>query len=167
MTGLLTEDDPGKLRPANAVMIPSPMPTQVVASDEVWPSPRTGRQKRAEARIKEMADGIGWERGIKRRRVLETAAGTRRALSDGILTPIEPRWLDEVERCLTQLDVDSREGDTAGDNTSKHLARHPWRMDDERLLHPFRERGARAGEGRGNLAYGHVIGEPEGATIMS
>lgn len=271
MTGFLTEDEPEKLRPANEVMFPSPIPTQVVASDEFWPSPQTERQKRVEARIKEMADEIGGKQGMNRRRFLQTAAGmaaaflamnevygplygvskaeaqtpgaadaraaglanefifdvhthflrpdtrlmtfvqarrnvgqagwnpalvgveqtiemlmeanwfkemfldsdtkvalisgapsedprdwfltndmkfdarkrvndaagTRRVLSHGIFTPGQPGWMDEVERCLTELNVDSFKGYTVGDNTNKHLARHPWRMDDERLLYPL------------------------------
>jgi predicted TIM-barrel fold metal-dependent hydrolase len=280
MTGFLTEDDLEKLRPANEVMFPSPIPTQVVASDEFWPSPQTERQKQVEARIKAMADEIGGKQGLNRRRFLQTAAGmataflamnevygplygvskaeaqtpgaadaraaglanefvfdvhthflrpdtrlmtfvqarrnvgqagwnpalvgveqtiemlmeanwfkemfldsdtkvalisgapsedprdwfltndmkfdarkrvndaagTRRVLSHGIFTPGQPGWMDEVERCITELNVDSFKGYTVGDNTNKHLAQHPWRMDDEKLLYPFYERILRAGK---------------------
>src|SRR5690606_5728643 len=43
------------------------------------------------------------------------------------------------------LKPDSFKGYTVGDNTNKHLSRHPWRMDDEKLLYPFYEKLARAG----------------------
>jgi predicted TIM-barrel fold metal-dependent hydrolase len=280
MTGFLTEDDLEKLQPANEVMFPSPIPTQVVASDEFWPSPQTERQKRVEARIKAMADEYGPKQGMSRRRFLQTAAGmaaaflamneeygplygvskaeaqtpgaadaraatlrdqfimdvhthflrpdtrlmtfvqarrnvgqagwnpalvgveqtiemlmeanwfkemfldsdtkvalisgapsederdwfltndmkfdarkrvndaagTKRVLSHGIFTPGQPGWMEEVERCITELNVDSFKGYTVGDNTNKHLAQHPWRMDDEKLLYPFYERLVRAGK---------------------
>ena len=37
--GFLTDDEIGALRPAKDVMFPSPVPTQVVASDEFSPIP--------------------------------------------------------------------------------------------------------------------------------
>jgi cytochrome P450 len=54
--------------------------------------------------------------------------------------------MEEVERCIEQLNPDSWKGYTVGDNTNKHLAQHPWRMDDERLMYPFYERIQRAGK---------------------
>lgn len=75
MTGFLTEDDLAQLQPASEAMFPSPIPTQVVSSDEFWPTPQTERQKRVEARIKSMADEIGAKQGLGRRRFLQTAAG--------------------------------------------------------------------------------------------
>jgi predicted TIM-barrel fold metal-dependent hydrolase len=50
-----------------------------------------------------------------------------------------------VERSIEQLKPDSFKGYTIGDNTNKHLAIHPWRMDDEKLLYPFYERLLKAG----------------------
>ena len=282
MTGFLTEDDLAQLQPADEAMFPSPIPTQVVASDEFWPMPQNERQKRVEAKIKAMADEIAPKQGMSRRRYLQTAAGmaaaflamndeygplygvskaeaqtpgaaearaatladqfimdvhthflrpdtrlmtfvearrnvgragwnpqikveeqtiqslmeanwfkemfldsdtkvalisgapsedprdwfltndmkfdarkrvndaaggTRRVLSHGIFTPGQPGWMEEVERCITELNVDSFKGYTVGDNTNKHLAQHPWRMDDERLMYPFYERLLRAGKG--------------------
>jgi len=38
------------------------------------------------------------------------------------------------------LRPDSFKGYTIGDNTNKHLARHPWHLDDEKLLYPFYEK---------------------------
>ncbi len=36
-------------------------------------------------------------------------------------------------------------GYTIGDNTNKDLSRHPWRLDDEKLLYPAYEKMAKAG----------------------
>lgn len=279
MGGFLTDDDLNDLQPADEVMFPSPIPTQVISSDEFWPSPQTERQKQVEARIKAMADDYGARQGLNRRRFLQTAsgmaaaflamnevygplytvsraeaqtpeaaaarqsslagqfimdvhthflrpdtrimtfvqqrravgqagwnpalvgreqtiadlmeanwfkevfldsdtsvamisgapsddpqdwfltndmkfdarkrvndaAGTRRVMSHAIFTPGQPGWMDEVERCIEQLRPDSWKGYTVGDNTNKHLAQYPWRMDDERLMYPFYERILRAG----------------------
>ncbi len=279
MGGFLTDDDLNALQPADEVMFPSPIPTQVISSDEFWPSPQTERQKQVEARIKAMADDLGAKQGMDRRRFLQTAsgmaaaflamnevygplytvsraeaqqpeaaaarqsslagqfimdvhthflrpdtrimtfvqqrravgqagwnpalvgreqsitdlmeanwfkevfldsdtsvamisgapsddpqdwfltndmkfdarkrvndaAGTRRVMSHAIFTPGQPGWMDEVERVIEQLRPDSWKGYTVGDNTNKHLAQYPWRMDDERLMYPFYERILRAG----------------------
>lgn len=73
--GFLTDDDIAALRPAPEAMFPSPIPTQVVASDEFSPMPQNAAQKRVEARIKAMADEIGPRQGMDRRRFLATASG--------------------------------------------------------------------------------------------
>ena len=75
MGGFLTDDDLNALRPADEVMFPSPIPTQVISSDEFWPSPQTERQQQVEARIKAMADDYGAKQGLDRRRFLQTASG--------------------------------------------------------------------------------------------
>jgi predicted TIM-barrel fold metal-dependent hydrolase len=79
------------------------------------------------------------------RKRVNDAAGTKRVLSHAIFTPGRPGWMDEVERAIEQLKPDSFKGYTIGDNTNKHLAIHPWRMDDEKLLYPFYERLLKAG----------------------
>lgn len=279
MGGFLTDDDIAALRPADESMFPSPIPTQVVSSDEFWPMAQTPRQKDVEARIKTMADEIGGKQGLNRRKFLQTAsgmaaaflamnevygphyavsraeaqtadaanaraaalknqfimdvhthflrpdtrimtfvearravgragwnpdlvgkeqtiadlmeaswfkevfldsdtkvamisgapsedprdwfltndmkfdarkrvndaAGTRRVLSHAIFTPGQPGWMDEVERCIETLKPESWKGYTVGDNTNKHLAQHPWRMDDEKVTYPFYERILKAG----------------------
>lgn len=279
MGGFLTDDDIAALRPADEAMFPSPIPTQVVSSDEFWPMAQTPRQKEVEARIKSMADEIGPRQGQSRRKFLQTAAGmaaafvamnevygphyavsraeaqtpgaaaarsealknqfimdvhthflrpdtrimtfvearravgragwnpdlvgkeqtiadlmeaswfkevfldsdtkvamisgapsedprdwfltndmkfdarkrvndaagTRRVMSHAIFTPGQPGWMDEVERCIETLKPESWKGYTVGDNTNKHLAQHPWRMDDEKVVYPFYERILKAG----------------------
>ena len=73
--GFLTEDEIAALKPAPEAMFRSPVPTQVVASDEFSPIPQTPDQKRVEARIKDLADEIGAKQGLDRRRFLATASG--------------------------------------------------------------------------------------------
>ena len=72
-------------------------------------------------------------------------AGSRRMFSHAIFMPGMPGWMDDVDRAIDQLKPDSFKGYTVGDNTNKQLARHPWRMDDEKLLYPFYEKLVKAG----------------------
>jgi predicted TIM-barrel fold metal-dependent hydrolase len=71
--------------------------------------------------------------------------GSKRMFSHAIFMPGMDGWLDDVDRAIATLKPDSFKGYTVGDNTNKHLARHPWRLDDEKLLYPFYERIAKAG----------------------
>jgi hypothetical protein len=58
MGGFLTDDDLNQLQPADEVMFPSPIPTQVVSSDEFWPMPQTEKQKAVEKGRKSAIDGV-------------------------------------------------------------------------------------------------------------
>ena len=71
--------------------------------------------------------------------------GSKRMFSHAIFMPGMPGWMDEVDREIAELKPDSFKGYTVGDNTNKHLSRHPWRMDDEKLLYPFYEKLVKAG----------------------
>jgi predicted TIM-barrel fold metal-dependent hydrolase len=79
-------------------------------------------------------------------------AGTQRMFSHAIFMPGMPGWLDKVDRDLELQKPDSFKGYTVGDNTNKHLARHPWHLDDEKLLYPFYEKLVRASKARPSLA---------------
>ncbi|HVE50604.1 MAG TPA: amidohydrolase family protein [Casimicrobiaceae bacterium] len=72
-------------------------------------------------------------------------AGSRRMFSHATFMPGTPGWMEKVERDIEVLKPDSFKGYTVGDNTNKQLARHPWRMDDEKLLYPFYEKLLKAG----------------------
>jgi len=63
------------LLPAEEAAFPSPVPTQVVSSDEYLPTPQTEQQKEVEARLIEMADSLAKRQGVSRRRFFQTAAG--------------------------------------------------------------------------------------------
>ena len=73
--GFLTDEEIADLRPAQDTMFPSPIPTQVVASDEFAPIPQTPQQREVEARIKVMADEIGGKQNLSRRGFLSTTSG--------------------------------------------------------------------------------------------
>ena len=73
--GFLTDDEIAELRPARETMFPSPIPTQVVSSDEFAPIPQTPQQREVEARIKSMADEIGARQNRSRRGFLSTTSG--------------------------------------------------------------------------------------------
>ena len=72
-------------------------------------------------------------------------AKTRRMLSHAIFTPGYDGWLEQVDYALRELKPDSMKGYTIGDNTNKNLSKHPWRMDDEKLVYPAYERFLKAG----------------------
>jgi predicted TIM-barrel fold metal-dependent hydrolase len=72
-------------------------------------------------------------------------AGSRRLLSHAIFAPGYPGWMDEVDRAIAEDKPDSWKGYTVGDNTHKELSKHPWRMDDEKLVYPFYEKIVKAG----------------------
>ncbi len=72
-------------------------------------------------------------------------AGTKRAFAHAIFTPGWPGWLEKVDEAIEKLQPDSFKGYTIGDNTNKHLAKHPYRLDDEKLLYPFYEKLVKAG----------------------
>src|SRR5688572_3700583 len=72
-------------------------------------------------------------------------AGSKRMFSHAIFMPGMPGWMEKVDRDIEILKPDSFKGYTVGDNTNKQLSRHPWRMDDEKLLYPFYEKLVKAG----------------------
>src|SRR5262245_23812745 len=279
MMGMLSDEELGQLARAWQASSPTPVPTQVVSSDEYLPVPQTERQKKVEARMNALADEYGKRNGLSRRRFFQTAAGmttayvamnevygplfgaspaeaksvdlaqaradglkdqfimdvhthflrddtklagfarmreavgkagwnkelagkpqtvedlkypnwlkeiyldsdtkvalisgspselpedwfltndmkrdartrvnqwagSRRLLSHAVFTPGYPGWMDEVDRAIAEDKPDSWKGYTVGDNTHKELSKHPWRMDDEKLVYPFYEKIVKAG----------------------
>jgi predicted TIM-barrel fold metal-dependent hydrolase len=72
-------------------------------------------------------------------------SGSKRMFSHAIFMPGMPGWMDAVDKAIAELKPDSFKGYTVGDNTNKQLARHPWHLDDEKLLYPFYEKLVKAG----------------------
>jgi len=72
-------------------------------------------------------------------------AGTRRMFSHAIFTPGYDGWLDAIDRDIATLKPDSMKGYTIGDNTNKNLSKHPWHLDDEKLVYPAYEKFVKAG----------------------
>jgi hypothetical protein len=71
----LSHEEMEQLLPAEESAFPSPVPTQIVSSDEYFPTPQTPQQKEVEARLIEMADAIAKKHGLSRRRFFQTASG--------------------------------------------------------------------------------------------
>ena len=72
-------------------------------------------------------------------------AGSRRMLAHYTITPGMPGWLEGIDQAIEQFRPDSWKGYTLGDNTHKELSRHPYHLDDEKLMYPAYERFAKAG----------------------
>jgi predicted TIM-barrel fold metal-dependent hydrolase len=66
ISGLLT---------AETASFASPVPTQIVSSDEYLPVPQTAKQREVEARLKDMSDRLARRQGLSRRRFFQTASG--------------------------------------------------------------------------------------------
>ncbi|HET6308413.1 MAG TPA: amidohydrolase family protein [Rhodopila sp.] len=71
----LTDEMISGLAPAETASFPSPVPTQIVSSDEFEPVPQTQAQREVEFRLTEMADRLAQRQGTTRRRFFQTAAG--------------------------------------------------------------------------------------------
>src|SRR6202035_1319058 len=71
----LTDEMISGLLPAETSSFPSPVPTQIVSSDEYLPVPQTAQQREVETRLKELSDGLAKRQGLSRRRFFQTAAG--------------------------------------------------------------------------------------------
>jgi len=63
------------LLPAETSSFPSPVPTQIVSSDEYLPIAQTEKQRTVEARLKELSGALAKRQGLSRRRFFQTAAG--------------------------------------------------------------------------------------------
>jgi hypothetical protein len=72
---MLSDAERASLVPAEGAASPTPVPTQVVSSDEFLPIPQTDRQKKVEARMNALGDEYGARNGLSRRRFFQTAAG--------------------------------------------------------------------------------------------
>ncbi|MBI1187297.1 MAG: amidohydrolase family protein [Alphaproteobacteria bacterium] len=70
----LSDDDKRGLIGAE-MLAETPLPTQMVSSDEYAPVPQTRAQAEAEARLYGLADAIAPKLGLSRRRFFQTAAG--------------------------------------------------------------------------------------------
>jgi predicted TIM-barrel fold metal-dependent hydrolase len=80
------------------------------------------------------------EMKAKARADVNKKAGSKRMFSHAIFMPGTPGWLEKVDKDYETNKPDSFKGYTVGDNTNKHLAKHPWHLDDEKLVYPFYEK---------------------------
>src|SRR5262245_19642126 len=73
--GFLTEKEIQELMPSELLPHATPIPTQIVSSDEYTPPPQSEKQKEVEARLLAMGDDLGKKHGISRRQFFQTASG--------------------------------------------------------------------------------------------
>jgi uncharacterized protein len=81
MTSMLSPAELARLSPAETSALASPIPTQVVSSDEFFPIAQTAKQKMVEARLKDLADAHARKNGLSRRKFFKTAAGMATAFA--------------------------------------------------------------------------------------
>ncbi|MET0277118.1 MAG: amidohydrolase, partial [Pseudorhodoplanes sp.] len=73
--GFLTEKEILELAPSELLPNATPIPTQIVSSDEFTPPPQSVKQKEVEQRLLAMADELGGQQGLSRRQFFQSAAG--------------------------------------------------------------------------------------------
>ena len=81
MSSQLTEEELAALMPSELVHHHTPIPTQIVSSDEFYPDPQNERQREVEARLLAMADHFGCKQGLDRRRFFKVTFSARRRYS--------------------------------------------------------------------------------------
>jgi len=81
MTGFLSNAERDSLMPSELLPHATPLPTQVISSDEYFPDPQNEKQREVEARLLAMADDIGARQGMNRRRFFQTTAGMAAAFT--------------------------------------------------------------------------------------
>ena len=59
MSSQLTDEELASLMPSELCQYQTPIPTQIVSSDEYYPAPQNTRQREVEARLLTMADAMG------------------------------------------------------------------------------------------------------------
>src|ERR1700687_3817432 len=72
---LLTDDELKTLLPAATHAFPGRLPTQIVSSDEYYPTPQSPAQREVEARVKALGNELAKRQGLSRRTFFTTAAG--------------------------------------------------------------------------------------------
>src|SRR5215472_15716992 len=75
MMKFISDEQLKELQPAETSSFPSPVPTQIVSSDEYMPVPQSERQREVEARLKELSGRLARRQAMSRRRFFQTASG--------------------------------------------------------------------------------------------
>jgi uncharacterized protein len=79
--GFLTEKEIAELMPSELLPHATPIPTQIVSSDEYTPPPQSEKQKQVEARLLDLGDELGRRQGLSRRDFSRPPRAWRRASS--------------------------------------------------------------------------------------
>jgi uncharacterized protein len=76
---------------------------------------------------------------------VNSIAGSNRLLFHSVITPLQPGWMEEVDRCIEEVKPNSWKGYTIGDPLNVKTTKYPWRLDDEKVVYPFYEKAVKAG----------------------
>jgi len=98
-----SKEDRARLKGAEGVPFPSPVPTRAISNGEFTPQPQSDHQRRFEARLGELADDLARRQGLSRRRFLATSAGMAAAFTAmnevfGPVFAVDPAEAAEPER---------------------------------------------------------------------
>jgi predicted TIM-barrel fold metal-dependent hydrolase len=98
---LLSDEELKGLLPAETASFPGPIPTQSVSSDEFMPAPQTEKQRRVEARVKDLGGQLAKRHGMSRRQFLTTASGMAAAFvaMNEVYGPLYGASLAEADDC--------------------------------------------------------------------
>jgi len=75
MTRMLSDEEKEKLMPSELLPYATPIPTQIVSSDEFRPTPQTEKQRELQTRMLALSDDLAKKQGLSRRRFFQTAGG--------------------------------------------------------------------------------------------
>ena len=79
------------------------------------------------------------------RDLINGISGSRRLVIHSAFTPGIDGWSEDVDEAIETIRPDSWKGYTIGDPLAPANAKHPWRLDDEKLVYPFYEKIQKAG----------------------
>ena len=119
----LTDEQLSELLPAETSSFPSPVPTQIVSSDEYLPVPQTAKQREVEARLKELSDRLARRQGLSRRRFFQTASGM--AASFLVMNQVFGRLFEVSEAEAATPDM-AAERAAGAVETVRHRRPHPF-----------------------------------------
>lgn len=71
----ISDDEREALTPAETGAARTPIPVQMISSDECLPHPQTDRQREVQARVLALGETLGAKQGLSRRRFFQTAGG--------------------------------------------------------------------------------------------
>ena len=100
---LLSDDELARLLPAETHAFAGPVPTQIVSSDEYFPSPQTPAQREVEARLMVVGDALAKDQGLSRRKFFTTAAGMAAAFV--AMNHVYGRYFDASEAEASDRDM--------------------------------------------------------------
>jgi len=140
----LSDEDKKKLRAAEDVLPRTPLPTQIVSSEEYAPPPQTAQQREAERRLYALADEIAPKHRMSRRRFFQSPMGMAAAFlalnaTYGCAFAGDPQEARDA-------DMANARADSLADQFIMDMHTHFLR-DDTRLVNFVRLRESVRGEG--------------------